>query len=196
MPHLCWTIHQLILKFVKKEFKRTTISSLSHLCKEMSSLPLSHNMLRAWFAVCMISCVCCVCRQVSQWTVQTNITLPHWYQPCDPGVNFIAMEITGSDLCPGPLARDPAGNITHTHRQTHTHLSLTSCEKSLYKRCRSLLVLHGHVWPDCAALGLALLQGVAKKCYICKVNRAGQKIWYGRLAMGIYAGSWSLLVGG
>lgn len=72
--------------------------------------------------LCVSVCVCVVweCRQVSQWLAQRNITLPRWCQPCDPGANFIAMEITDSDLWPGPLARDPAGNITHTHRQTHT----------------------------------------------------------------------------
>lgn len=158
----------------------------------------------AWSAVC--GCVCVLvaweCRPVCQWPVQRNITLPGWCQPRDPGARFIAMEITYSDLWPGPLDRDPAGNITHTHWQTHTHLSRTSCEKSLYNCSCFFSVLLGRVWPGCVVVlcrSAKILLSVwpFNKDLRGRIKNAKlmETIWYGRLTMGIYAGR-SLEMGG
>lgn len=99
--------------------------------------------------------------------------------------------LPSSDLRRRPQAKDPAGNITHTHRQTH--LSLTSCEKSIYKWWHSLPGLHGCDWPGlhiCCSFRFALLQAFAKQNYMWKVDATSQTIWYGTLSMGIYHGSW------
>lgn len=208
MPHLCWTFHLLILKLVKKELiQQDRYLFFLPPVQGIPSLPLSHITchiryhVSAWSAVCV--CVSCVGMwQVSQWPAQRNITLPGWYQPCDPGASFIATEITYYwFMTPDPrLEILLVTSLMHTDR--HTHLSLTSCEKSLYKWHQSLSGLPGYVWSGCVAalpkssVSLALIQAVAKQYYICKVNGTGQTIWYGRLTMRIYAGSRFLLAGG
>lgn len=113
-------------------FKMTRISFFSHLLKKHFFDPISFN---TWHQIPwpFISCwVCLVCgnveRLVSGQSWET-LFLKGGYQLHDPGTNFTAMLITSTDLWLQPRARSLAGDITHTHRQTHAHLSLSGCEK-------------------------------------------------------------------
>lgn len=198
IPHLCWTFHLLILKLVKKERIQENcylfslppvqgIPSLPHLM----TCPIRYH-VPSWSAVC--GCVCVFvaweCRPVRQWPVQRNITLPGWCQPRDPGARFIAMEITYSDLWPGPLDRDPAGNITHTHRQTHTPVP-----DQLWKITLQLqLLCLCPAWKGLARLCCYVVP-LCKNClsvWPCNKELPGriknaklmETLWHGRLTMG------------
>lgn len=155
MNHLCWAIEPINPQICEKKNLKEPLSPtrIKRKCP-----------LRSYLITCCTRYCVCVCRKVSQWPVQRNITLTlslHY-----PGANFTAVKITISVLWPGPPDT----------QHIHTHLSQTSSEKSLYKQCHSLYGLPCHVWLGCTALSLAPLQEVAKKCYIFKVNRASQPI--------------------
>lgn len=167
IPHLCWTFHLLILKLVKKEriqencylFSLPPVQGIPSLPHLIWHVPLDTTFLHGLLCVAVCGCVCVFvaweCRPVCQWPVQRNITLPGWCQPRDPGARFIAMEITYSDLWPGPLDRDPAGNITHTHRQTHTDTH--TCPWPAVKNHFTIAV----------ALSLSCLEGFGQVVLLC-----------------------------
>lgn len=154
------------------------------------NLPPSHITCRIRFHVPAVSlCVCLVCvlcGNVSRLVHgQRGETLLFKVD-----TSLTTLEPTSSLWRLPTLIYDPdpwpeillVTSLTHTHTDRHAHLSLTSCEKSLYKWCHSLSGCVGCVWPGCAAtlpnssFGLDLLQGVAKQYYICKVNGHGQTI--------------------
>lgn len=94
--------------------------------------PISSNMLHQipWpFISCWVCFVCGNVERLVSGQSWETLFLKGGYQLHDPGTNFTAMLITSTDLWLQPRARSLAGNITHTHRQTHAHLSLSGCEK-------------------------------------------------------------------
>lgn len=199
IPHLCWTFNLLILKLVKKEriqencylFSLPPVQGIPSLPHLIWHVPLDTTFLHG--LLCVAVCVCLLrgnvgqfvngqCRETLLFQVDASLAtlepdsslwrLPTLIYDLDPWTEILLVT-----------------SLTHTDR--HTHLSLTSCEKSLYNCSCSVSVLLGRVWPGC----VVVLCHSAKNClsvWPCNKELPGriknaklmETLWHGRLTMG------------
>lgn len=120
------------------------------------------------------------------YSVLKNIALKRWIPASRPWHKLhCCADYQPWFMTPTPSQKSCWYHQSHTPTDTCTPVPEQLWKNELCKRSHSLTAFLGCVWNS--SFHLAVLQGVAKQHFICKVNETGLTIWYGRLTMGIYS---------